>query len=318
MLRLWERERLITPQRTSGGHRLYSSNDVQRLRPIAHLRQVERLTSAAIRRELGVSENSVSSEMTGPESSLGSRLRALRTERGWSLARVAQKSGLSVSFLSAVERGQSSISVGSLFKLADAYGTTVPGLSPGYRPDQRSLLHPQDRPRYGAGRGLVIIEDLVTRPGALEAQWIEIQPGGGSEEAYYHPGEELIYVLSGQLVFWIDERDRYALETGDSLFFRSMQLHRWRNDSDTPTTVVWINVPIIDASAAGADGRHGDRQRALQRGSPQDSHIASEPDLATPVVPTFGLGNDVQVFDQPTSIERGASRRPPSPGGVVR
>jgi hypothetical protein len=52
-----------------------------------------------------------------------------------------------------------------------------------------------------------------------------------------------------------------VLESGDSLYFRSTQLHPWRNDSDTPTTVVWINVPIIDASGAGVDRRHGTRQR---------------------------------------------------------
>jgi transcriptional regulator with XRE-family HTH domain len=61
---------------------------------------------------------------------VGQRLRDLRTEHGWSLAEVSQRSGLSVSFLSSVERGTSSISVGNLFKLADAYGTTVPGLGP--------------------------------------------------------------------------------------------------------------------------------------------------------------------------------------------
>src|SRR5687768_4790411 len=43
MLRVWERERLINPKRTPGGHRLYSSNDVLRLRQIARLRRVDRL-----------------------------------------------------------------------------------------------------------------------------------------------------------------------------------------------------------------------------------------------------------------------------------
>jgi quercetin dioxygenase-like cupin family protein len=168
---------------------------------------------------------------------------------------------LSISFLSAVERGQTSISLGNLFKLADIYGTTVPGLNPASRREQRAMLHPGDRPRFVAEHGLVVIEDLITTPGALEAQRIEIQPGGGSDEPYAHPGEEFIYVLVGQLAFWIDECEHYCLRAGDSLCFSSTQLHRWRNDGDTPTTVLWINVPVVDMSAANPQGRRTARQR---------------------------------------------------------
>ena len=267
MLRVWERERLINPRRTPGGHRLYSSNDVLRLRQIARLRRVDRLNMAAIRRELGTADGATTPPGSTTLSDLGKRLRALRTERHWSLTEVAEKSGLSVSFLSAVERGQSSISVASLFKLADAYGTTVPGLSPDYQSHHRSLLHPRERPRYVAGRGLVVIEDLIASPGALEAQRIEIQPGGGSEEGYAHPGEEFIYILEGQLTFWIDESERYGLQTGDSLYFRSTRLHRWRNDGDTLTTVLWINVPVVELAPAGVAKRDAARPRRIDSGA---------------------------------------------------
>jgi len=266
MLLLWERERLINPKRTPGGHRLYSGDDLQRLRQIAHLRRVDRLNMAAIRRELGAADGAATS---GPNTAreLGQRLRALRTEWRWSLTEVAEKSGLSVSFLSAVERGQSSISVASLFKLAAAYGTTVPGLSPDYQLHHRSVLHPRERPRYVAGRGLVVIEDLIASPGALEAQRIEIQPGGGSEEGYAHPGEEFVYVLAGQLTFWIDEREHYGLQAGDSLYFRSARLHRWRNDGTTPTTVLWINVPVVETVPTGVAARGAARSRRSSNGA---------------------------------------------------
>lgn len=258
MLRLWERERLIGPRRSPGGHRQYSGADLRRLRQIAHLRRVDRLNPPAIRRELGPAE---APALTDPEFALGARLRALRNARGWSLAEVAATSGLSISFLSAVERNQSRPSVANLFKLADAYGTTVPGLGASGRADGRSVLHPRERPRYVAGGGLVVIEDLIARPGALEAQRIVIRPGGGSEEAYAHPGEEFIYVLTGQVVFWIDERIRYHLDTGDSLSFRSTRPHRWCNEGDTDATVLWINAPVVEA--AGADP--GERRAARPR-----------------------------------------------------
>jgi transcriptional regulator with XRE-family HTH domain len=190
-------------------------------------------------------------------------LRALRTGQDLSLAEVAERTGLSTSFLSAVERGLSSISVGNLFKLADAYGTTVPGLNPEYQREQRTMLRPADRPRFVAEHGLILIEDLITRPGALEAQRIEIQPGGGSEEPYSHPGEEFIYIISGQLAFWIDENEQYNLQAGDSLYLFSTQLHHWRNESEKPTTVLWINVPVVEVSSAN---------HAKQRGAAQHRH----------------------------------------------
>lgn len=266
LLRLWERERLISPQRTPGGHRFYTAEDLARLRRIRDLRRVERLNTAAIRRELGTVERSDTTEAPENEGDLGQHLHALRLRQRLSLAEVAEKTGLSTSFLSAVERGQSSISLGNLFKLADAFGTTVPGLNPEYRRNQRSMLHPEDRPRFVAAHGLVLIEDLITRLGALEAQRIEIQPGGGSEEAYAHPGEEFIYVIAGQLVFWIDENEVYHLQTGDSLSFLSTQLHRWRNEGDTLTTVLWINVPVVEPSAAqGEEKSMARRFRASRR-----------------------------------------------------
>ena len=261
VLRLWERERLIRPRRTAGGHRLYSAADVARLRQVANLRRVDRLNASAIRRELGAVDGASEALTTDGVQELGWRLRALRTERGWSLASVAQRSGLSISFLSAVERGQANPSVGNLFKLADAYGTTVPGLGPDRRPDRRSVVHPDERPRYVADGGRVVIEDLIAAPGALEAQRIEVQPGGGSEEPYAHPGEEFVYVLAGHLAFWIDERERHRLRPGDSLAFRSTRPHRWRNEGDEPATVLWINVPVVEVAPSGSDGRTAARRR---------------------------------------------------------
>ena len=278
LLRLWEREGLVSPKRTAGGHRMYSSEDLSRLREINRLRTMERINLAAIRRELGTQDSDVFHEPQADLGVMGHRLRALRTARGLSLAAVAEQSGLSTSFLSAVERGQSSISVANLFKLADAYGTTVPALGSDHQSEQRSVLHPEDRPRYVAGGGRVVIEDLIAAPGALEAQHVEILPGGGSEEAYAHPGEELIYVLSGSLLFWIDDQERYRLAPGDTLYFRSTQSHRWGNEGNAPVRVLWINVPLvqhsmIDSARQGATSR---RPADIRRDSNQQAGGATE------------------------------------------
>lgn len=271
LLRLWEREGLTSPLRTAGGHRFYTGEDVLRLRRVAHLRRVEHLNAAAIRRELAQEESAQAQVQAQPTEErdtrpeLGQHLRAVRINLGLSLAAAAERCGLSISFLSAVERGQASISLANLFKLADAYGTTVPGLRAEPQEHASKVLRPDERPRFIDQQGQVVIEDLITRPGSLEAQQIQILPGGGSEEAYAHPGEEFIYVLAGQLEFWIDENEHYSLRPGDSLYFLSTQLHRWRNEGRIPALVLWINVPVVEQPAIMASGRHTAQPRASFR-----------------------------------------------------
>jgi DNA-binding transcriptional MerR regulator/quercetin dioxygenase-like cupin family protein len=245
-MRLLEREGLVRPARTPGGHRVYSDADVERLRHIRLLRRVDRLNAAAIRRELGAADTTAATDAPAADPALGRRLRALRIACGMLLADVRARTGLSVSFLSAAERGLSGISVGSLVKLADAYETTVPGLLSSRRQETGRMLVPDQRPRFTANAGRVLIEDLMTRTGDLEVQRFEILPGGESEEAYSHPGEEFVFVLSGQLSFWIGEHEFYELTPGASLHLPSKLPHRWRNRGSEPAVILWVNAHCGD------------------------------------------------------------------------
>jgi quercetin dioxygenase-like cupin family protein len=79
---------------------------------------------------------------------------------------------------------------------------------------------------------------------------------GGSEEGAAHPGEEFVEILAGELAFWIDERKHHGLQAGHSLSFRRTRRHRWQNDGNTPTTVPWIDLPVVET---GTDGSRGAR-----------------------------------------------------------
>src|SRR5437773_3898601 len=119
-IRIWEREKLLQPQRTRGKHRLYSQADLERLQRICHLRRVERLNVAAIRRDLGAATAPSDGPQPAPDGrreltqGLGQRLRALRAQHAMTLGEVAHRTQLSASFLSAVECGKSGISMGNL------------------------------------------------------------------------------------------------------------------------------------------------------------------------------------------------------------
>jgi quercetin dioxygenase-like cupin family protein len=165
-----------------------------------------------------------------------------------SLKQASERSGLSISFLSTVERGQSGISVGSLVQLASAYETSVARLtSSGDK--ARDLVRPEQRPRFSTDGGRVTLEDLVASSGSLTLQRVEMAPGGHSEQAYAHSGEEVLFILEGTLDFWIEEHEHYRLTAGDALHLRSSRLHRWSNDSGDRVVALWAQAVSLSDGA---------------------------------------------------------------------
>ena len=70
---------------------------------------------------------------------LGSRLRALRTERDETLAQTAERAGISPQYLSEVERGRKEPSSEMIAALAGALGTTVADLMADTADDLRRI-----------------------------------------------------------------------------------------------------------------------------------------------------------------------------------
>jgi DNA-binding transcriptional MerR regulator/quercetin dioxygenase-like cupin family protein len=233
-LRLWERQGLVQPGRSRGGYRLYDAADLDRLRRIRRLRHVDHVNAPGIRRILRGGGEAV---RVG-----ASRLRELRRERGLSLRDAADRSGLSVSFLSALERGATGASIATVQRLTSAYGSTLLDLFGPPTGAERRVVRLRDRPALEVGNG-VRIEQLARGAVHLEPQLFVLAPGSSSEEAYTHDGEEFLYVLAGAISLWIGEDEHYRLDTGDAASFPSNLPHRWRNDAGEETRLLWINTP---------------------------------------------------------------------------
>jgi DNA-binding transcriptional MerR regulator/mannose-6-phosphate isomerase-like protein (cupin superfamily) len=252
-LRLWERQGLVAPGRTRGGERRYGPTEIARLRSIARMRRVEGLNAAAIRRLLAA-DGTVGDDVDGggprpadeppaaPRSPIPDRLRALRLARGLTLRAAASAAGLSVSFVSAVERGLTGASLSALKRLTSAYGSTLGELLDD-GPAGAERLVPADRRRVlDAGHG-VRIEDLAQAPSALESQLFVLAPGASSDGYYAHAGEEFMYLLSGSLAVWLDETEYYQLGPGDALTFPSSVSHRFAALGPIETRLIWVNTP---------------------------------------------------------------------------
>jgi DNA-binding transcriptional MerR regulator/quercetin dioxygenase-like cupin family protein len=241
-LRLWERQGLVRPRRSHGRYRLYSEADLERLRGVRRMREVERLNAPGIRRVL---RDVVASAHVDDRRVDGRLLRKLRERHGLTLRQAATQSGLSVSFISSLERGASGASVATLQRLTAAYGTTLAGLFPGAGPASRDRLVPADgRPVLRLGDEAVRIEQLARGTTQLEPQLFVLAPGATSEGAYAHAGEEFLYLLSGAVTVWVGDDEAYQLSrVGDALSFPSTLPHRWRNNAGGETRLLWINTP---------------------------------------------------------------------------
>ncbi|MGA8541166.1 MAG: cupin domain-containing protein [Terriglobales bacterium] len=240
-IRGWEKWGLTRPQRTDSQYRLYTNDDVRLLKKARYLRKVRGLNAAAIVQTLkreGVIKPAPSNGTVG--TTIGPRLRRLRTQRALSLAEVASAADISVGFLSALERSQMSASVGTLRRLARYYRTNILDFFDTTELNTR-LVRPPKRKVLEAGPG-VRMELLAWGNKVMEPHLFRIKPHADSGEPYAHEGEEFLFVLRGELQIAL-EGEEYHLKRGDSFYFESATPHRWKNPGRSETWLLWVNTP---------------------------------------------------------------------------
>jgi transcriptional regulator with XRE-family HTH domain len=178
------------------------------------------------------------------EVDVGERLRALRRSRRATLRTVAERSGLSESFLSQVERGRSSASIESLRRVAEALGVSMADLfEPDGLPGPR-VLRRDERPALSFG---VLGKKLLLTPRPLHHLEVfagELEVGGstGAEPYAHGDSEELFVVLSGTVQLELGG-ELFELEPGDSIDYRSSTPHRVSNTGQDLAEVMWIISP---------------------------------------------------------------------------
>ncbi len=239
VIRSWESLGLARPRRTASHYRLYGPEDVKLLKRARFLRKVRGLNAAAIVQMLK-RDGLLRTPPNGASNALGIRLRQLRQRRQLSLAKVAKSVGISVGFLSALERSHMSASVSTLRKLARFYKTNILDFFDPAESNLR-LVSPDKRKVLQAGPG-VRMELLAWGNTVMEPHLFRIAPQSGSGESYHHEGEEFLYIMQGELQISLEEKE-YLLQPGDSFYFESATPHRWKNPGRGETWVLWVNTP---------------------------------------------------------------------------
>jgi transcriptional regulator with XRE-family HTH domain len=168
-------------------------------------------------------------------------LRELREARGISMRALAAKSGLSANALSMIERGKTSPSVSTLYKLADALGVAITAFfGPQGQTRQVVFLKSDQRSHMSFTRGVFEGMGGEQFAGRIQPFMLTLEAGASSGPSNItHSGHEFVFCLRGKLEYYVDKQF-FLLESGDSLLFESKLKHRWKNPGATVTTALVI------------------------------------------------------------------------------
>ena len=174
---------------------------------------------------------------------VGARIRAMRLRQQLTLRDVAERTGVSVSMLSMLERGVSTASVGTLVAVASALGVHMYDLfahKDGADGSPVTRLAEQTVVRMGEGTTRRVAHNDAAA--GLELAVNEYELGGASgPSATHHDGREFGVLISGQLTIELDGQS-HVLEPGDVIAYSSERPHRIANTGDERAVAVWVNV----------------------------------------------------------------------------
>ena len=172
---------------------------------------------------------------------VGRMLKELRKSKGYSIRKVADETGFSLSFLSKLENGKTSITIRNLVKLLSFYNVTLADIFSGtqnkkvtFKVDERKVLQSSESITLE-----VLVED---KSAAMEPLIATFQPRARYTETLEHGGEEFAMVIKGELRFELEDVS-YHLREGDCAYFPGTKTHGWENLTDDTATLLMVTSP---------------------------------------------------------------------------
>lgn len=186
------------------------------------------------------------------EKSIGEKIKYLRKTKKLTLKEVSDETGLSISFLSQVERMKSSLTLESLKKISE-----VLHVNPSYffLDDEGVHSHLDDEKNHSQSvivRGAkdevdlainqFLYKDLSGNSSDLNfsPMLVILNPGDNEGKPFAHGGNEFLYILEGDLTVLIDSKE-YHLSAHDSIIIDANSSHYWLNHTDKPVKFLCVS-----------------------------------------------------------------------------
>ena len=197
-------------------------------------------------------EDTEPQEGRGPEpntleeviSGIGAKVRLMRTRKGYSLQRLANVADVSAAAIHKIEHNGMVPTITTLMKLASALNRPVSYFISEEEEGDKPAVHTTPEKRRSVFTAIPGLElQSISGPYGrffLAGAYAEVQPGSESGPGpTKHPGEELVYLLEGELRFEFDD-ETVTLSPGESVHFRGDLTHRWHNPTSKPAKAVWM------------------------------------------------------------------------------
>jgi transcriptional regulator with XRE-family HTH domain len=173
---------------------------------------------------------------------VGQAIRRAREAAGLSMRALARLSEMSQPFLSQVEKGATSPSLSSLYRLAHALGLPPSELMPSVSvPRGVTVL------RRGEGRELPVSDAPDAASGrllssgaghVLEVVEYHIEPGADLGDWFESDGEMTVFVIDGVIDVTLEGEGSWRLAAGDAISHPADIRHRWAGVGDEPARVL--------------------------------------------------------------------------------
>jgi transcriptional regulator with XRE-family HTH domain len=171
---------------------------------------------------------------------LARRIRLEREARGWSLAELGERSGVSKAAISKIEREEASPTAALLVRLASAFDLTLAGLLIRAESGGERLVRAADQPVWRDPATGYRRRQVHARPDhPVELTEVEMPAGGRVElpaSSYAHI-RQVVWVREGRLTL-VEGGVRHVLEIGDCLGFGPSADTTFANESDAPCRYV--------------------------------------------------------------------------------
>lgn len=174
------------------------------------------------------------------------RLKRMRINSGMSVRSLADRIGMSPSFIYQLEKGESVPSFPTLRKLADVFHTNISVLVEEDMPEDWIIARKDKRKQLFAGEDgycADLILFLGSRTKRMQPLIVRLDPGGTmSEPVYQHQRDDLIYLISGTVKI-IAYKNTYYLEAGDCAYFAFTGPSTIYNCGTLPAELLWVVSP---------------------------------------------------------------------------
>ena len=179
---------------------------------------------------------------------LGTRLKLARQTRGLTLKALADAAACSESLLSKIENGKASPSLPMLHRLVEALQTNIGWMFEEVDGEEGIIFRSGARPLIALDslrRGdRITLERVIPYSSGhlLQCNIHHIEAGGASAGPIRHVGEEVGYVITGEVDLTVGERT-FRLFAGDAFVFDSDLPHHYRNPGSARASIFWVNTP---------------------------------------------------------------------------